>query len=430
MEEIKLILILDNSITAINACNKEKAEIISIYGEDNIPLIGEKSIETTTSNILGEFQHTSFSDADYNVIVINNCTDEKIVAYAYSSFREANSISIINMYTIAPMLVRNKGLDLPATISLNGIGYRIDENGVALTDNTDTAIKITYDDLLFLFWVKPDLLSSNNKELAEYKDKCNSQSKEIDRLNQEIEKLNKKLYPVTSPNTAEKNTNEKTVCNQVLQSHELNQNNVQARFNNESISVGDIIKFGSYFQSANMPGKESIEWQVLDINDGKALLISKYGLDAKPSFDYGSKKAYWEISSLRGWLNGAFFNTAFNNNEKERIVFYTNGYTQDKVFLLSDNEAEKYFTSKDKRKCFATEYAKKSGVYTGNGKIFSKDNSCMWWLRSHNDDFIADHVSMDGSTTTTINPASCCIAVRPAIWIQLQIENHDNCIIF
>ena len=427
MEQIKLIIILDNNITAINASNKNKSEIITICGEESIPLRGESSIDEVVENIKDYYSIIDFSGKCINTIIIKNKVSEKLAVYAFEKCAGSKDINIVNMLTLAPMLVRNKGLDLPASISLNGISYCIDDNGVALADNTDTATEITYDDLLFLFWVKPELLSSNYKELAEYKDKCNNQSKEIDRLNQEIEKLNKKLYPATSPKIADKITNENTVYNHALQSHELNKNNVQARFDNKSISVGDIIKFGSYIQSTDMAEKESIEWRVLEISDGKALLLSKYGLDAKPFFDYGNRKAYWEISSLRGWLNGAFFNTAFNNNEKEKIVFDTNGYTQDKVFLLSVNEVNKYFTSNDKRKCFATEYAIKSGVYTGCGKMFSKDNSCMWWLRSHNDDFIADYVSIDGSITTTINPISCCIAVRPAIWVQLQIENYDNC---
>ena len=48
------------------------------------------------------------------------------------------------------------------------------------------------------------------------------------------------------------------------------------------LAVGSIITFGAYEQDNNTRnGKEPIEWQVLEIKGGRALLISKYGLDAK-----------------------------------------------------------------------------------------------------------------------------------------------------
>ena len=84
------------------------------------------------------------------------------------------------------------------------------------------------------------------------------------------------------------------------------------------------------------------------------------------------------------------------------------------MFLLSEEEAEKYFSNEDERRCKATEYAVKNGAYVGN------DNSCWWWLRSPlpaysnyvysviRDGFISNYsVSFDYSV------------VRPALWINL-----------
>lgn len=45
----------------------------------------------------------------------------------------------------------------------------------------------------------------------------------------------------------------------------------------EKFQMGNTVKFGSYPQENNE--KEAIEWQVLDVRSGKALLISKYALD-------------------------------------------------------------------------------------------------------------------------------------------------------
>lgn len=47
----------------------------------------------------------------------------------------------------------------------------------------------------------------------------------------------------------------------------------------KNAEVGDIFKFGSYEQDNDTSnGKEDIEWLVLEVKDGKALLISKYAL--------------------------------------------------------------------------------------------------------------------------------------------------------
>lgn len=51
-------------------------------------------------------------------------------------------------------------------------------------------------------------------------------------------------------------------------------------------TIGSIVAFGRYEQDGNEEnGPEEIEWVVLDVQDGKVLLLSKYGL-AKISFDF------------------------------------------------------------------------------------------------------------------------------------------------
>ena len=155
-------------------------------------------------------------------------------------------------------------------------------------------------------------------------------------------------------------------------------------------TVGDYVIFGSYEQDNNLEnGAEPIEWQVLDVKDGKALVISKYGLDCKPydNNKYGTDT--WETCSLRKWLNSNFIKNAFNTTEKEKIIttqlsnpdnpkYGTEGGndTKDKVFLLSIEEAEKYFSVKDEGACVPSTYAKEQGAYTAS------NNNGWWWLRS------------------------------------------------
>ena len=70
----------------------------------------------------------------------------------------------------------------------------------------------------------------------------------------------------------------------------------------DGISVGDHIVFGNY-QQKNVPGTdtygtEPIEWRVLEIRDGNALVISEYLLDTAVYY-YDMADVTWETSSLR-----------------------------------------------------------------------------------------------------------------------------------
>ena len=153
--------------------------------------------------------------------------------------------------------------------------------------------------------------------------------------------------------------------------------------------IGNTISFGCYEQDDNTAnGSETIEWIVL-ANDGHtATLISKYGLDAKP-YNTENEGVTWESCTLRKWLNGDFLNAAFNAEEQTRLETVTvtadknppyntnpGNDTQDKVFLLSIAEADRYFGSDDARICKPTKTAVSDGAYTGNS------GACWWWLRS------------------------------------------------
>ena len=85
------------------------------------------------------------------------------------------------------------------------------------------------------------------------------------------------------------------------------------------LQVGDMIEFGSYEQDNNEAnGTEPIEWRVLDVSDGNPLLISVYGLDTKPYND-SYRWVTWKESTIRQWLNGEFFRTAFTREEQVLI---------------------------------------------------------------------------------------------------------------
>lgn len=136
----------------------------------------------------------------------------------------------------------------------------------------------------------------------------------------------------------------------------------------------ETLNFGSYPQGPN--GEvEAIEWLVLENSEDKKLILSKYALDCMP-YNTNFEETCWEKCSLRLWLNNEFFNKAFSEDEKSRIVFSeisadknpdfdTNqgSDTQDKIFLLSVLESQKYFENDEDRICWPTPYANKIGVW-------------------------------------------------------------------
>ncbi len=194
-----------------------------------------------------------------------------------------------------------------------------------------------------------------------------------------------------------------------------------------SLEVGDIITFGSYEQDNDSSnGKEDIEWQVLAREGSRVFLISKYALDCQP-YNTDWTDVTWENSTLRTWLNGTFLDNAFTSSEQAVIAqttvtadknpkFNTNpgNATTDKVFLLSIEEAKKYFPSHSARWCEATAFA------DAKGALIVYDNS-WWWLRSPGcrQDYAAG-VSTDGSVSHNGDYVHLNYnAVRPALWIDL-----------
>ena len=200
------------------------------------------------------------------------------------------------------------------------------------------------------------------------------------------------------------------------------------------LNVGDGITFGSYEQdNKTSNGKENIRWIVLDKQDNELLLLSKYALDTVP-YNEECEDVTWETCSLRTWLNSTFYNNAFNEEEKAKII-NTNvtaeanpsydtdpgNDTTDKVFLLSINEVNKYFTSDETRKCVPTDYAIAQGAYVKNSYTAGGKSTCWWWLRSPGgDNTYAARVSNDGNVGRGggyVNLDNRC--VRPALWIEI-----------
>ncbi|MCR4595007.1 MAG: DUF6273 domain-containing protein [Clostridiales bacterium] len=203
------------------------------------------------------------------------------------------------------------------------------------------------------------------------------------------------------------------------------------------VSSMTTIMFGQYPKAAG-GSEEPIEWEILDEQGDKILLISKYALDCK-KYNGEKTSVTWETCTLRTWLNTTFLNATFSPAEQGKILttlvsadknpeYNTDpgNDTNDKVFLLSINEVNEYFSSDAERECKPTKYAVAQGA-----DIADRNGNCSWWLRSPGRDDDSDavvdtsaaFVDDDGDVYSFgLYVNECGNAVRPALWINLESE--------
>ncbi len=168
-----------------------------------------------------------------------------------------------------------------------------------------------------------------------------------------------------------------------------------------SAGTGDTVIFGT------------AKWLVADIDEqaDRKLLVRKKPVKAKTVYQEAGKSAEWEISKMRTWLNDVFWTNSFSSYEQKAVLqtevvtaansrYGTAGgnHTSDRVFLLDEQEAQRY------QKVLHTE-----------------DNRRAWWLRTPGKAAdSAAFVSAEGVVMRYGYAAdSKELAVRPAVWVGM-----------
>jgi hypothetical protein len=198
-------------------------------------------------------------------------------------------------------------------------------------------------------------------------------------------------------------------------------------------------------------GKKTVQfgdytWRVLSIEGDKALLITQ---DLGVVKAYNDKLVYvtWEDCTLRKYLNNDFYNT-FTASEKNQVLtthlinsdsseYGTPGgnNTDDKIFLLSLEDAHTYFSSDNDRIAYLTDESVNTvkmlfqsdypEEYDGLIELLDTyDNAFYWWLRSPGRTssdaagiFYGGNVRAHGDLVDY-----SIIGVRPAFYINLKPE--------
>lgn len=192
--------------------------------------------------------------------------------------------------------------------------------------------------------------------------------------------------------------------------------------------INESVFFGRYQQNvtdSNM--RPPIQWVIKGIEEDKILVVSKYCIDVKAYNQAINMPTTWADCSLRKWLNRYFYDFAFTNEEKESIIEtqlnnennYESGVsggisTNDKVFILSAGEVERYFKTQNERMAFGTEIAQQ--------QYMPEDDSVglKWWLRTPGYyDYRAAIIKENGAFDYDGYSASRgFLAVRPAMWVK------------
>jgi len=213
------------------------------------------------------------------------------------------------------------------------------------------------------------------------------------------------------------------------------------------LKIGDIIPFGEYNWRVSKsrrgsPPERTIgenKWRVLDIQEGKALIIMEDVIE-KRAYNHEQKEVTWETCTLREYLNGKFL----AKFDKSRIVPTTNqnldnpwygtsggNPTQDYIFLLSLDEvcSLPYFGDSSanlaqKGTGVIVKRNKPVGVKDSNNKKRKakyRDDAWTWWLRSPGDIGSNATYIVEGTVIVCgMHVVAEYIGVRPALWLKLN----------
>ena len=229
------------------------------------------------------------------------------------------------------------------------------------------------------------------------------------------------------------------------------------------VQTGDYLVFGRYDQDGNQHnGLEPLDWQVLDVKDGKAMIISRHGLTVR-MYDDSVPFPTWAKSEVRAWLNSTFLDATFTAEEQAcidvtRVVTPDNSLwveyrkatnrkyevvsdgseVYDKLFLLSTEEVlqlcglstiqeQKDSTeAKNMMKATPTKHAEYEGAFVYRGGLaeykLNGEGCCWWMLRSPG--HLSNHLAYIGTGGnlnsfhyTDVHRLEVCL--RPACWVDL-----------
>lgn len=192
----------------------------------------------------------------------------------------------------------------------------------------------------------------------------------------------------------------------------------------------DKVNFGRYpyYENGDVA---PIEWEVLDVNGDEVLLWTTKCIDSRCYHPMRDQRPGWEDCDLRYWLRMNFVPEAFDETEQNAIIVSTSGMStnprskrtnggdvEDMVFIISNEQLDKYRVNRQQLICEATPYAKAKGIYCDNNSM-----QASWWLRTpgygvFSEMFVSNNGRRDelGNTVDYAN-----YGVRPVIRVKWSL---------
>ncbi len=203
------------------------------------------------------------------------------------------------------------------------------------------------------------------------------------------------------------------------------------------LKVGSTIVLGSFDQDDNQNnGKESLNWTVREITDGKALIVSNICVKAIAYNTSGNSNS-WRDSDVRAWLNNDFYFSTFSSAERYAIsamsiptkrlsikegntLGYSDGdadTTVDHIFILDYSQVTKL-------------ESEPSAPISVKETFFSegKRKHLFFWVRNplDKDNGLAYGFKMDEAKDSYfISPINMVALVMPALYIDIDRYIHN-----
>ena len=125
----------------------------------------------------------------------------------------------------------------------------------------------------------------------------------------------------------------------------------------EEADVDQFVLFGHYPAEAEDGNLQPIIWRVIERENDELLLISRFHIENLPMHSR-RETITWDQCDLRSWLNDLFYNFAFDDEEKQKIIKVNNTGminpkypkikgkpTDDYVFLLCLTDPDNYISA-------------------------------------------------------------------------------------
>ena len=342
----------------------DKMQYISMDGNQSHPA---DDVNGFYENILDYFNVDDLSELKAGVRIINGGTSKKNIEFFNKKFIKVDDFSLWRTEELLPITVLQKSMierNETITVSLYDRCY-------VLTADSAFNISVEHADEADKAMILEDFTLMNNFNGSNF----HSNSDEVKKLRSELYEYEK--------NVTESNLKIRAL-EQKISSFETQ---FKALIDNENkYRIGAEIEFGNY-------NGESLRWTIIRKSlDSIYILCNE--IICEREFDDRSSYNRWDACGLRKWLNEDFYNSAFSEDEKNKIE----SVNKDNVVLLTYDEAQ-ILTSPE----------------------FRKKDKC-WWLRSAcfpgSRDFVWC-VYIDGSIQHYYPSYTC--GVRPALNLKFSI---------